>query len=80
LEAGLEIARRHGVGYSVRFMAGRHTPERVFDNGARFYLVNTQRRAGSGAEEKVPAPFLSNGAPNTVFENEYERFVERLAS
>jgi len=80
LEAGCEIARRHGVGYSVRFMAGRHTPQRVFDKGARFYLLTPRRRAGAGAAEKVPAPFLSNGFPNTVFETEYGQFVERLAS
>ena len=80
LEAGREIARRHGVDYSVRFMAGRHTPERVFDKGARFYLVTCSAPCGPGAAEKVPAPFLSDGSPNTVFETEYEQFVERLAS
>ena len=80
LEAGRDIARRHHVAFSVRFMAGRHTPERVFDKGARFYLVTARRRAGPGAAEKVPAPFLSNGAPNAVFEDEYEQFVARLAS
>jgi len=80
LEAGRDLARRHGVDYSVRFMAGRHTPDRVFDKGSRFYLLPAQGRAGSGAAEKVPAPFLSDGSPNVVFENEYEQFVERLAS
>jgi hypothetical protein len=29
---------------------------------------------------QVPAPFLSDGAPNTVFETEYDQFVKRLAS
>jgi len=80
LEAGREIARRHGVGYSVRFMAGRHTPERVFDKGARFYLLPPRRRAGSGGAEKVPAPFLWSGSPNAVFETEYGQFVRRLVS
>ena len=80
LEAGREIARHHGVEYSVRFMAGRHTPERVFDNGARFYLLSSRQRAAAGDREKVPAPFLSDGSPNTIFEIEYEQFVQRLAS
>ena len=80
LTAGREIAQRHGVDFSVRFMAGRHTPERVFDNGSRFYLVRARRSVGRSAAEKVPAPFLSDGSPNTVFEDEYEQFVQRLAS
>jgi len=80
LAAGREIARRHGVDFSVRFMAGRHMPKRVFEKGARFYLVTAQRRAERGAAEKVPVPFLSDGSPNAVFETEYEQFVERLAS
>ena len=80
LEAGHQIARRQGVDYSVRFMAGRHTPQRVFDKGSPFYLVNARHGKGPGAAEKVPAPFLPNGAPNTIFEEEYELFVVRLAS
>lgn len=71
LEAGLKIARQHRVAYSVRFMAGRHTPGRVFDGaGSPFSL-----RAG----EKVPMPFNSIGAPNLVFEAEYEKLVQSLA-
>jgi len=72
LDAGLALARRHGVAYSVRFMAGRHTPARVFEKGCRHYL----RRGG---DEKVPAPFLADGSPNGVFETEYRRLTERLA-
>jgi hypothetical protein len=68
------------VSYSVRFMAGRHTPERVFEQGARFYLAGSRKRANAAGAEKVPTPFLANGAPNAVFEAEYERFVARLAS
>jgi hypothetical protein len=79
LKAGRDLAQRHGVDFSVRFMAGRHTPERVFDQGARFYLAAAGRRAGGDEGEKVPAPFLSDGSPNAVFEREYEQFVERLA-
>jgi hypothetical protein len=43
-------------------------------------LVTAGRRVGGSAAEKVPAPFLPNGSPNTVFENEYDQFVQRLAS
>jgi len=80
LEAGLKIARRHGVEYSIRFMAGRHTPARVFESGARFYRVRAGKHARASRPERVPAPFLANGAPNRVFEAEYEKFVKRLAS
>ncbi|MCR4413846.1 MAG: hypothetical protein NUV77_15610 [Thermoguttaceae bacterium] len=73
LEAGLKIAREHRVAFSVRFMAGRHTPGRVFEKGCRHYL--TDRRPA----ERVPAPFLEDGSPNDVFEKEYEALVARLA-
>jgi hypothetical protein len=73
IEAGLKIARDHGVAYSIRFMAGRHTPDRVFAKGCRFYL------GGRGGNEKVPVPFLADGSPNSVFEAEYEAYVNRLA-
>ncbi|MCX8037822.1 MAG: hypothetical protein N3D11_12395 [Candidatus Sumerlaeia bacterium] len=72
LDAGLEIARSHHVAFSVRFMAGRHTPAPVFERGSPFYL-----RAGS--QEKVPAPVMGNGMPNSIFEEAYEAHVERLA-
>lgn len=71
LEEGLAIARRHGKEFSVRFMAGRHTPARVFDAGAPNYVVDGER---------VPAPFDANGRPNTIFEREYDAFVGRLAA
>jgi len=74
LEAGWKIARDHGVSYSVRFMAGRHTPAGVFDRECRFYL------GGRGGREKIPMPFMEDGSPNTVFEKEYDAFVARLAA
>jgi hypothetical protein len=72
LEAGLKIARARQAAFAVRFMAGRHTPARIFDAGCRYYL-----RQGTG--EKVPAPFQEDGSPNAVFEKEYEAFAQRLA-
>ena len=71
LEAGLTLARERNLAYSVRFMAGRHTPARVFEAGSPFYL--------NAAREKVPAPFQPDGASNAVFEREYRRFATRLA-
>ena len=70
LEAGLAVAHERGLAFSVRFMAGRHTPARVFAAGCPSY-----RHRG----EPVPVPFFPDGSPNTVFEAEYERFVARLA-
>ncbi len=70
LDAGLDIARARGLAFSVRFMAGRHTPARVFEAGCPSYLHRGER---------VPVPFLPDGGPNEVFEAEYERFVARLA-
>lgn len=76
LEAGLALARRHKLAYSVRFMAGRHTPRGVFEKGCRFYerpaRADPQRR-------RVPVPFLADGSPNAVFEAAYEQFTARLA-
>jgi hypothetical protein len=74
LEAGLKIARDHQMNFSVRFMAGRHTPARVFAQGCRFYLTSR------GTREKVPTPFLEDGSPNLTFEKEYDTFVGKLAA
>jgi hypothetical protein len=70
LDAGLALARRYKLSISVRFMAGRHTPARVFDAGSPFYLRG---------QERVPVPFLPDGSPNTFFESEYKQLVRRLA-
>ncbi len=72
-EQGLQLARRHHVAFSIRFMAGRHTPARVFDSGCRYYLT-------SRSKEKAPMPFLEDGSPNAAFEQAYEALVARLAS
>ncbi len=73
LEAGLRVAREHGVEYSVRFMAGRHTPARLFEQGCRFYTFG-------GEGDRVPSPMLADGSPNLAFEREYESLVARLAA
>ncbi len=76
LESGLKLAQAQHVDYSVRFMAGRHTPARVFESGCPFYLKQDRQ----GRDERVPVPFMKDGTPNRVFEAEYERLVERLAA
>lgn len=73
LEEGLRVARHHGVAFSVRFMAGRHTPDRVFDTGCRSYRVRDSEPG------RVPVPFLADGSPNAVFERHYQELVKRLA-
>jgi len=75
LAAGRKLARQRKLGYSIRFMAGRHTPARVFDKGCACYT----RRSRQGAVERVAAPFRPDGSPNTLFEKEYDAFVARLA-
>ena len=72
LNTGLAMARAKGKAFSIRFMAGRHTPSRVISSGSPYYTLS------SG--EKVPAPFNSNGTPNTIFEGAYDEFVGRLAA
>jgi len=72
LERGLEMAQARNKQYSIRFMAGRHTPGRVFDAGAHHYLNESNQR--------VPKPFANNGTGgNPVFEREYERLTNQLA-
>ena len=76
LDSGLTLARSHNVDYSIRFMAGRHVPERVFERGCPFYTKKDRH----GREEKIPTPFEADGLPNRVFEAEYESLVARLAT
>ena len=55
-------------------MAGRHTPQRLFDAGCPYYVVGKK-----GQEEKVPVPMTADGKPNAIFEREYDAYVSRLA-
>lgn len=67
-----EIAAAAGKPLSVRVMAGRHTPARIFDAGAYFYV--------NARGERIPKPFSDSGqAGNPVFEREYEQLVTDLA-
>jgi hypothetical protein len=70
LDAGLGVARAHGVAFSARFMAGRHSPARVLDAGPTYTV--------SGA--RIPAPFGPDGRPNAAFEAAYGDAVAALAA
>lgn len=72
LELGCDFARKHNVEFSVRLMAGRHTPERVFRDGSPYYT--------HPEGDRVPLPFYPDGHPNTVFEQHYAKLLERLAA
>src|SRR5262249_11902386 len=67
LDDAYQIAQAHGVGLTVRFMAGRWTPASVFTAGSSYYTLS------GGA--KVPLPFMPDGSPNLAFENAYSSLV-----
>jgi hypothetical protein len=70
------IVNTPGDTLTVRFMAGRHTPDR--------YLTGTASSSGAlcptftSGGEKAPAPFTSTGAPNTCFLAGYDAIVDDL--
>lgn len=72
LDRAAQLASARGKQLSIRFMAGRHTPQRVFDAGAAYYTL------ASG--EKVPAPVNADGSANTTFEQAWNEYVGRLAT
>lgn len=71
LRKSLRLAKSQDKALSVRFMAGAHTPDRVFDAGAAYYLTD------GGA--RVPLPWDNATGDHQVFLNAYERYATRLA-
>ena len=71
LDAGKALADAAGKAFSIRFMAGRYTPQAVYDAGSPSYMANGNR---------IPTPFFSDGSPNTVFESFFETEVAHLAA
>ena len=68
-----EITQADGKELSIRVMAGRSTPARVFDAGAYSYVDQKG--------DRIPKPFSDSGtAGNPVFELEYQKLVSRLAT
>ena len=71
LRKAKQLARSQDKALSLRFMAGAHTPRRVFDAGAAYY------RNGSGA--KVPLPWSNQTGDRQVFLDAYDTYVGKLA-
>ncbi len=71
LETAKDITERQGKALSIRFMAGAHTPARVFDAGASYYL-------SSG--DKVPLPWDNSTGKHQVFLDAYGQYVGKLAA
>lgn len=71
LRTARRIASRAGKGLSIRFMAGTHTPERVFRAGASYYRVGGQR---------APLAFDNGTGRHAVFVRAYEKYVHKLAA
>jgi len=58
LEEAWKVANERNLAFSIRFMAGRHRPDRIFDACSAFYMK---------CEEKVHSPLYEDGAPNVIF-------------
>lgn len=75
LDKAKEISDSKGKALSIRFMAGRHVPDRVFTAGAKYYTYNN---------EKIGIPWDSSD-PNTYKKNqvwldEYDKYVQKLVN
>lgn len=71
LDLAYAIAQEAGKRLSIRFMAGAHTPARVFDAGASYFWWNG---------EKVPLPWDNATGTNDVFLTAYSAYVRKLAA
>jgi hypothetical protein len=72
LDRAAQLAKARGKQLAVRFMAGRSTPARVFNEGAYSYTVGGKQ---------VPKPFSNTGvAGNPVFERNFQAVVTKLAT
>ncbi|WP_243058099.1 hypothetical protein [Nocardioides sp. SR21] len=71
LDEAADIAADSGKALSIRFMAGAHTPQRVFDAGAASYLVN-----GNPA----PLPWSNASGDHQVFLDAYRDYLAKLAA
>jgi hypothetical protein len=71
LELARKIADSQGKALSLRFMAGEHTPDRVFAAGAAYYLHDG---------EKVPLPWSNATGDHQVFLDAYDAYAGKLAA
>ncbi len=72
LETAKDIADSQGKALSIRFMAGAHTPKRIFDAGAAYYT--------STAGQKVPLPWDNSTGSHQVFLDAYDAYLGKLAT
>jgi hypothetical protein len=71
LDLAREIADSRHKALAIRFMAGEHTPDRVFRAGAAYYLH---------AGRRVPLPWSNASGDHRVFLRAYGAYVGRLAA
>ena len=72
LDEAYAITSKAGKALSIRFMAGAHTPQRIFDAGAASYRVDGNQ---------VPLPWDDNsGGRLQVFLDEYGKYAGKLAA
>lgn len=64
------LGEEAGKPVSIRFMAGAHTPTRVFESGAAFYMKGGLR---------VPLPWSNTSGDHTVFLAAYQTYARKLA-
>lgn len=76
MDLGRDVADEAGKRFCVRFMAGQHTPDFVFNNGAANFLLSNGNRCPKPWQNSTTSPF----APNTVFENAWIAYVNDLAA
>lgn len=69
-------AEFYGMPLSIRFMAGRYTPEEC---RGRAFVYDGSATNGLGAGSIIPAAFGPNGGKNLVFENRWITKVKRVA-
>jgi hypothetical protein len=75
LDAGYDAAASRGLQYAPRFMAGRWSPARIFNSP-----INCPSYPRPGTGEPIPRPFTTAGAANTIFEAQWDAFVDDLES
>ena len=75
LQQGYEIAASEGKEFTVRFMAGRHTPARILNHPDCPRYTFTE----GGNTFFSPTPWQADGSPNQVFEDGYAEFIAHLA-
>ncbi|HEY1117151.1 MAG TPA: hypothetical protein VGE43_05575 [Acidimicrobiales bacterium] len=71
LDEAYDISSTSGKALSIRFMAGAHTPTRVFDAGAGHIAVNG---------DKAPLPWDGTTGKVQVFLDEYAAYAGKLAA